>query len=174
MSPLVRIFIYAVIVADLFALIIFGGRAMLTGSIISENKAETLIVAGAEQATAGAGQAAAAEPAFDYATYTADTAKGEKIAAKCKACHTFNSGGPNRTGPNLFGIVNAPIMHNGSFSYSNAMVTAKSNMENWTEDNLFNYLADPQGTTPGTKMQFNGIKSPKERADLIAWLKTLK
>ena len=174
MSPFVRIFIYSVIVADLFAVVVFGGRFILSGSILNEPHAEKIVVAGAESAAAAAGAPAEAAPAFDLATYVADPVKGEKVAAKCKACHTFESGGPNRTGPNLFGIDGAPVTHKADFSYSSAMVAEKGKIGTWTEANLFKYLEDPQGFVPGTKMQFNGIKSPAERADLVAWLKTLK
>jgi cytochrome c len=174
MSPFVRIFIYSVIVADLFALVVFGGRLIVTGSIINEPEPAKIVVAGAEQAAATPGAPAASEPAFDLAKYVADPIKGEKVASKCKACHTFDNGGPNRTGPNLFGIADAPVTHKGDFSYSSAMTDEKAKIGTWSTDNLFKYLEDPQGMVPGTKMQFNGIKDPKDRADLIAWLKTLK
>jgi cytochrome c len=173
MSPFVRIFIYTVIVADLFALVVFGGRFIVSGSILSEAEPVKIVVAGAETAAAP-GATAAAEPAFDLAKYVADPVKGEKVAAKCKACHTFESGGPNRTGPNLFGIAGAPVTHKGDFSYSSAMTAEKAAIGTWTEANLFKYLEDPQSMVPGTKMQFNGIKDPRDRADLVAWLKTLK
>jgi cytochrome c len=174
MNPLARVFIYTVIVADLFALVIFGGRFILSGSLISHEKAPPVLVPGAETAAAAPGAAAPAEPAFDLAKYVADPVKGEKVAARCKACHNFDNGGPNRTGPNLWGIVGAPVTHKADFSYSSAMQAAKGTLGTWTVDNLFKYIEDPQGIVPGTKMQFNGVKDPKERADLVAWLKTLK
>jgi cytochrome c len=176
MTPFTRVFIYSVIVADLFAVIYFGGSLVLTGSILPEHGDENkVIVAGADQ-PAGAEAAAPKADAkpFDLASYVADPVKGEKVAAKCKACHTFESGGPNRTGPNLFGIVGAPVEHKADFSYSAAMADHKAQVGTWTEKNLFDYLESPRDVVPGTKMQFNGVKDPAERADLIAWLKTLK
>lgn len=174
MSPFTKLFIYAVIVADIMAITIFGGRFILDGTILSEHKKPHIVVAGAEEATETAATPAEAAPPFDYAAYTADPAKGEKIAGKCKACHTFGNGEPNRTGPNLWGIVNAPVGHAAGFAYSDANHAFKETHPTWSEEALFGFLENPRGQMPGTKMQFNGVKDPKERADLIAWLKTLK
>lgn len=175
MSPFTKLFIYAVIVADILAITIFGGRYILDGTILSEHKKPHIVVAGAEEATQTAGAAPAeAAPPFDYAAYVADAAKGEKVAGKCKACHTFGNGEPNRVGPNLWAIVNAPVGHAAGFAYSDANTSYKSTHPTWSEDALFSFLENPRSTMPGTKMQFNGVKDPKERADLIAWLKTLK
>lgn len=176
MSPLTRTFIYAVIVADVLAVVVFGGRLLLTGSLFPEEAEAHTVVPGAAETTASATTEAPAEaaPAFDLASYVADPVKGAQVAAKCKACHTFDAGGPNRVGPNLFGIVGRkPGSHEG-FSYSSAMTDEGGKIATWDETHLFEYLNDPKGYVPGTKMQFNGIKNPKERADLIAWLKTLK
>jgi cytochrome c len=166
-----------VIVADLFAITYFGGTFLLTGSLIPHHEAEKVIVAGAESPAGEAGASATAEaaaPTFDAATYVADIAKGEKIAAKCKACHSFDAGGPNRVGPNLFGIVEAPFAHKADFSYSGALMEKKASVPAWTDAALDGLLTSPREYIPGTKMQFAGIKNPAERADLIAWLKTLK
>lgn len=174
MTPLTRIFIYGVIVADLMAVVYFGGTALLTGSILPEHEEAKIVVPGAEAASADTGPAKAAEPAFDLASYVADPVKGQQVAGKCKACHTFESGGPNRTGPNMFGIFGAPVTHKEDFAYSDAMKAKKAEFGTWSEEHLFAFLGSPKDMVPGTKMQFNGVKNPKERADLIAWLKTLK
>lgn len=176
MSPFVRIFIYSVIVADLFAVIFFGGHAILTGSILPEHaEHEKIIVEGAENPTETASATpAVVQPAFDLATYVADPVKGQQIAAKCKACHTFENGGPNRTGPNMWGIVGNHVAHKDDFAYSSALMGKKAEIGTWDEKHLFAFIEAPRDYIPGTKMQFNGVKNPAERADLIAWLKTLK
>lgn len=174
MSPLIRLFIYAVIVADLFALVYFGGTLLITGSLAAHAPENKVIVAGAEEAAAPATSTEAATPAFDLAAYVADPVKGAQVAAKCKACHNFDAGGPNRTGPNLFGIVGATVTHKPDFSYSTALVAKKAEWPTWTEAELHQFIENPKQTVPGTKMQFNGVRDPKDRADLIAWLKTLQ
>jgi cytochrome c len=175
MSPLTRGFISAVIVADLLAVVYFGGSYILTGHVLPEHGTEAkIIVAGAEAPTEATGTPKAEEKPFDLAAYVADPVKGEKVAAKCKACHTFDNGGPDRTGPNMWGIVGSHVAHRDGFSYSGALVGKKAEIGTWDEPHLFAFLAAPKEYIPGTKMQFNGVKNPAERADLIAWLKTLK
>ncbi len=98
----------------------------------------------------------------------ADLQKGEQIFKKCLSCHTIESGGPNRVGPNLHNIVGADKAKHPGFSYSPAM-TAKGGK--WTYDDLNVYLYNPRHFVPGTKMAFVGVKDDQERADLIAYLK---
>lgn len=175
LSPATKTFIYAVIVADLFAVTYFGGTWLLTGSILPHHEEAKVVVAGAETASAAAGtETAAAAPAFDPTTYTPDVGRGEKIAAKCKACHSFDNGGPNRVGPNQWGIYGSHLAHRADFSYSAALLEKKKTVPVWDDATLDAFLAAPRDYIPGNKMQFNGIKDPAERADLIAWLKTLK
>jgi cytochrome c len=177
LSAPTKAFITTIIVADLFAIAFFGGTWLLTGSVLPHKDEHKTIVAGAAEAghsAAGTEVAAAAEPAFDPATYTADVGRGEKIAAKCKACHSFDNGGPNRVGPNQWHIVGGPLAHAAGFNYSAALLEKKKAVPNWTPEALDAFLANPREWMPGNKMQFAGIKNPAERADLIAWLKTLK
>lgn len=174
LSPLAKAFIYAVIVADLLAVVYFGGTYILTGSILPTKHAEKTLVAGVEDGTAAKAPAAEAAPAFDPATYVASAEKGLSIAAKCKACHGFDKGGPNKTGPNLWAIVNAPLGHMGDYAYSEALLAKKAEWPTWTKEHLNDFLEHPKTTIAGTKMQFNGIRNPAERADLIAYLETLK
>lgn len=174
MGPLTRLFIYGVIVADVFAIVYFGGTWLLTGTILPHPHEEKIIVAGAEDAAKPSESAKEAAPAFDLATYVADPVKGAQVAAKCKACHTFEQGGPNRTGPNMWGIFNNHYMHKEDYSYSSAFAAKKAEITTWDEQHLHAFLENPKSYIPGTKMSFNGIKNPAERADLIAWLKTLQ
>ena len=102
----------------------------------------------------------------------ADPAAGQKVAKKCAACHTFDNGGANKVGPNLWNIVNRkPGVHEG-FSYSNALVEY-GNTTNWTFEALDAYLTNPKTAIPGNKMSFAGLKKTKDRASMLAYLRSL-
>jgi cytochrome c len=102
---------------------------------------------------------------------TADVAKGEAAAKACGACHNFEEGGPNKTGPNLWDVVErAPGMHEG-FAYSEAM-KAKSG-EKWTYEALNTFITNPKAYVKGTKMSYGGLKKDADRANLIAYLGSL-
>jgi len=125
------------------------------------------------QAPATDGQQTAATPpggAIADLLKAADAAAGEKAAAKCKACHSFEKGGPNKVGPNLWDIVGAKQAHLDNFKYSDAIAGLGGE---WTYDALDQYLASPRDYAPGTKMVFPGLKKPEERAAVIAYLRSL-
>jgi len=100
----------------------------------------------------------------------ASAEKGQAIAKQCQACHTFEKGGPNRVGPNLWNIVGAERGEGRGFNFSQAM---KSKGGQWTDDELNKFLANPRGYIPGTAMTFAGISRDQQRADVIAYLHTL-
>jgi cytochrome c len=100
---------------------------------------------------------------------SADASKGESSSKKCAACHTFGKGEPNRVGPNLYGVVGRPKGTEGGFAYSDAM---KKKGGNWSFDDLNAFLAAPQKFIPGTKMSFAGLRSDKDRINLIAFLRS--
>jgi cytochrome c len=101
----------------------------------------------------------------------ADADKGVAAAKPCLACHSFEKGGPVKTGPNLWQVVGrAPGAMEG-FAYSEAM-KAKAG-EPWSYETLDKFIADPKGYLPGTKMSYPGLKKNETRADLIAFLRTL-
>jgi cytochrome c len=105
---------------------------------------------------------------------TADVAAGERSLAKCKACHTFDEGDARRTpGPNLYGIVGAPVAHLDGFSYSTAMKEKHDEGQTWTFEYLDEYLTAPRAVIPGTAMTFAGLKRDDERTNVIAYLRTL-
>jgi len=100
----------------------------------------------------------------------ADVAAGEKYARVCGTCHTFGKGEAAKIGPNLYGIVGSKHAHMEGFDYSDAM---KAMAGNWSFDELNEFLYSPRAHVPGTKMTFAGIKNDQDRANVIAWLRTL-
>lgn len=103
----------------------------------------------------------------------ADPKKGKEDAQICTACHTFTKGGANAIGPNLWGVVGGPIAEDrGGYDFSAALQKKKGGK--WTPELLSEWLTNPQAFAPGTKMGFAGFPSAKERAEVIAYLETLK
>ena len=130
------------------------------------------IVAGVPAETAATGPTApVAEVLPDWGTVlpTASVADGQKVSERCQQCHDLSKGGPNKIGPNLFGVVDRPRASHEGFSYSSAM---KGKPGNWTYDELFKFIKEPGVYIPGTKMSFAGLRSDKDRINLIAYLRS--
>jgi cytochrome c len=137
----------------------------------AQPEAQATSTAAPSEGTAAAGtQTAAAGGSLPDLLKTADPAAGEKVAAKCKACHDFTKGGPNKVGPNLWDIVGAKHAHAENFNYSDAI---KGLSGEWTYENLDKFLTKPKDYAPGTKMAFPGLPKPEDRAALLAYLRTL-
>ena len=125
-----------------------------------------------EQGGAGTAVAAKPEPAEPIAVRLAasDAKRGEAAAKQCASCHTFEKGGPNRVGPNLYGIVDRDRASIAGFNYSAAM---KAKGGKWTYEELDLFITNPKADIPGTSMGYAGLSRPGQRADLINYLHSL-
>jgi cytochrome c len=99
-----------------------------------------------------------------------DAAAGEKVFAKCKACHEVEKG-VNKVGPTLKGVVGRPVASVPDYKYSDAMKAKGAEGAVWDEATLATYLPDPKAFVPKTKMAFAGLKKPEDVANVIAYLK---
>ena len=100
-----------------------------------------------------------------------DIANGKRLARKCTTCHTLEKGGKNRLGPNLFGIFGSSAASVKGYKYSKAM--ASSGIV-WDEAAFTEFLTNPRKFVNGTKMSFAGVKNAKQRADLVAYFRSLR
>jgi cytochrome c len=98
-----------------------------------------------------------------------DAAKGKRVFNKCKACH-FLDKPKSKLGPHLVGIIGRPSAAVEGFKYSKAMRSAKIV---WDEETLDAFLTKPKKFMKGTKMSFQGLKKPKDRANVIAYIKEM-
>ncbi len=162
--------IFAAVLAT--ALGVFGIRE-LADALIPDTEAE---VPGYKVATAEEGARAekkvAAEPELSLPELLAQASPkaGERVSKKCAACHDLTQGGPNKIGPNLWGVVGRTAGTHPGFKYSQAMLDFGGE---WTYEHLDKFLTSPKGFVPGTAMGFAGLKKPKDRANLLAYLRTL-
>jgi len=160
----------------IFAAILTAGLVAMLSSFISRKvihphvpETPAYLVAGMETAAVQTTAPTGPEPILALLA-SADVAKGQNIAKACAACHSFDKGGPNKVGPNLYNVVGGKKGHIDSFSYSSALM-AKGGT--WSYDSLNHFLYKPKDYIPGTKMSYSGLKKPEERAALIAYLHSL-
>jgi cytochrome c len=126
-----------------------------------------------EENAGAAAEAADVPPDWGTVLPAANVQAGATVAEKCKSCHNLDNGGPNLTGPNLYGVEGRkPGTHSG-FAYSSAMTDFGGKHSTWTYDELYLFLKGPQADIAGTKMTFVGLKKPEDRINVIAYLRTL-
>jgi cytochrome c len=128
--------------------------------------------AGAEAAHGAAPAPAAALEPIAPAMAKADPQKGQQLAKTCLQCHTFEKGGANKIGPNLFGAMSENIAAVPNYQFSPALAAHKG--EKWDPEKLNVWLFKPQEFAKGTKMTFPGIPKVQDRADVVAYLESLK
>ena len=111
-----------------------------------------------------------AGPSIEELLQTASIDKGMSVFKKCAACHTPESGGRNKIGPNLWGVVGNDVATNSDFGYSDAMLAQEGG---WSYELLNKYLTKPKDAIPGNKMVFVGLKKDSDRASVILYLRSL-
>jgi cytochrome c len=99
---------------------------------------------------------------------SADLDNGRRAFARCRSCHTITPGGPNMTGPNLYGVFGSQAGTHEKYNYSNAVKQAGFT---WDADKLDHWLQNPRTFLPGNKMSFAGLPDATDRRDVIAFLK---
>jgi cytochrome c len=145
-------------------------KGIISPTMLEKNVFEVAVADTGATSDPGASAKKEAEP-IEALLAGASVENGEKIAQKiCSQCHTYDQGGANKIGPNLWGIVGSKIAHHEGFAYSAAF---KSQTIEWSYENLNKLLFKPRDFIPGTKMSFVGLAKPQERADIIAYLRSL-
>lgn len=155
---------------------------LMTLSIVSdgiyhaaEPETEGFAIEVAEASTDASAPAEEAAPELiEPLLASADAAKGENVFKKCAACHTNDAGNGNKVGPGLWNIINRPVAQHADFKYSAAISEySEGGTVEWTYERLSNFLAAPKKYISGTTMGFAGLKKIDDRANLLAYLRTV-
>jgi cytochrome c len=157
-------------------LVVFGGQQVMeiAGSGHGKLAKAGFSLPAPKEAPGATAGAAAPAAKFDFAKVAALMPKasaesGQGTFKKCIACHTADKGGPNRVGPNLYGVIGRKAGSKEGFAYSDGL-KAKGD---WTYEQLAAFINNPKAFLPSTKMVFAGISEPGEMADLLAYIRTL-
>jgi cytochrome c len=162
-----------------FAAVLTAGIAFMVAGFIGQQvvhpkKLEkvAITIEGVPDASGAPAAAAPAIPEIAPLLAAANVDNGRQIAGRlCSACHTFEEGGPNKVGPNLYGVVGGSHAHKGDFNYSPPMAALHD--KPWSYEDLNHFLAGPARYVRGTRMAFSGISNVGQRADVIAYLRSL-
>jgi cytochrome c len=175
-APMPTIEVNKIIASVLTALIVMMVGMLLADEIIRPKKLEkpVFVAAGTAPANAPTAQPAAAQLApIGPLLAKADAAKGQGLTKICQVCHSFDKGGPNKVGPNLWDVVGQPIGEDrGGYPFSDALEKHKG--QKWDPETLNKWLDNPQSFAQGTKMSFVGFPEAQNRADVIKYLESLK
>lgn len=155
------------------ALLVFGLKSF--GEVVYHAEAPShekpgFMIEVAEAQEAGGGEAVEAK-SIGTLLAAANVEAGAKEAKACAACHDFTKGGPNKTGPNLWDVVERKIASHEGYQYSEGAKARAA--EAWSFENLNAFITNPKKAVPGTKMGFGGLKNDAKRANLIAYLASL-
>lgn len=151
-------------------LAIFGLRELSSGIFGNEKVEKPGFAVEVAEETGGGAAAADTPPDWGTVLPTADIAAGKAVFAKCQSCHTDSSGGPNGTGPNLWGLLGRKPGGHAGFAYSPAMTEFGAKNPVWDYEHVYEFVKSPQKYMPGTKMTFVGLKQQQDRINLIAYL----
>ena len=118
------------------------------------------------------GAAIPTPPSISAALIKADAGRGKNtFNTVCSGRHFVEPGKGRKDGPDLWGVVGSPRATRAAGGYSRAMLSWKGN---WTFDDLSVFLYAPMQTLPGTFMEMAGVPDVSDRADIIAYLATLR
>lgn len=157
--------VFAAVIASVLLIMVVGIIAETPFHQEQAKPAFTIEVASTDAAEV----AVAAGPSFAELMAGADADRGARQWNKCKACHTLEKDGGNRTGPNLYGIVGRTVAALDDFRYSGAIEALGTSI--WTYEMVDEWLANPQAVAKGSKMVL-AVPKADQRADLIAYLAT--
>jgi cytochrome c len=139
-------------------------------------KSGGFIIEPAEEAPAAGAAAEAPKLKPDWGTLFTEAAlpgliaEGDKVHKVCMSCHNVEKGGPNQTGPALWGVMGRTAGTHAGFSYTDAM---QGYAKPWGLDNMYDYLENPKAYVPGTSMSFAGLKKQEDRVAIVAYLRSL-
>ena len=162
-----------IIVSIVFAIILVIGINKVADVIFYVEKPEksayqVASVATATSTTSTETTSASSESGNIMALFASTSAAdGAKIFKKCLACHSIEKGGPNKIGPNIFGVLNRKAGSVSGYKYSKAMLAYG---KVWSFEEMDGFLTKPKDWIKGTKMSFMGLKSAKDRSAVILYM----